>query len=360
MATFLKKLKNRPQKLLVARTDRIGDFVLTLPFFEVLHRELGISFSVLCQELVTPLLQNNPYVDEIITIGPGKERGELLREIQSKGFDGLLVLVNDKFILDLLPALKFIPTRIGPLSKPKTLLYYTHPVLQKRSRSIRNEAEYNLELLEIFGLANFILPRPKFHFSDNEIKDFLEKLPSLTRLQNPPSSWIILHAGMQGSALNWNEGNYRELLQRMLAEGKTVMLTGAGEQEKQLNQRLLQGIQNEFPDLLYDMSGKLSLRELAILLHLADLFIGPSTGPTHIANAAGTPLISFYPPIQVQSKIRWQPFLAESKIFVPAVHCGQKYRCIGERCQDFYCMDLITPDQVFQQVKKMLGDSQKL
>lgn len=351
MAIFLKKLKQRPKNILIARTDRIGDFILTLPVFEALGREPDISFSVLCQELVTPLLEQNPFVERIIIANPGKDRAELLQTIQESNFDALLVLVNDPIIRGLLPDLKkMIPVRIGPLSKLDALWNYTHPVLQKRSRSTQNEAEYNLELLEIFGRKSISPTPPKIYVTEAETTALRKRFPILSK----DVSKIVFHAGMNGSALNWKHSNYQELLQELLKEEYHLFLTGASETEREINQKLLHEAGQSFSEQLHDFTGQLTLRELSILIAASDLFIGPSTGPTHIADAVGTPLISFYPPIQVQSATRWQPFMANSTIFVPQVDCGQKYRCLGEKCPHFYCMDQIDPEAVFNQAKEYI------
>ncbi|NQU64592.1 MAG: glycosyltransferase family 9 protein, partial [SAR324 cluster bacterium] len=176
MARFFRKLKKNPTKLLVARTDRIGDFVLTLPVLEVLHKA-GIKASILCRTMVTPLLENNPFVDRIITVD--RPDADPIEEIHAYGFDTLLVLVNDPIIRRLLPRLKDIPVRIGPLTKPSVFFSYTHPVLQKRSRSVMNEAEYNLELLGIFGLKPAQPPRPQLYFQEDEIQVFCAARPDI-------------------------------------------------------------------------------------------------------------------------------------------------------------------------------------
>ena len=157
MAHFLRKLKQHPQHILVARPDRLGDFVLTLPVLEILRTVYEFEFTVLCQEAVKPLLENNPFVDTIITVKPDRE--VLIDEIRTQNFDCILVLVNDPVMRKLLSKLHFIPVRIGPLSRPIALFHFTHPVVQKRSRSLRNEAEYNLELLEIFLRGKLIVYR---------------------------------------------------------------------------------------------------------------------------------------------------------------------------------------------------------
>ncbi len=354
MAVFVRKLKRISQKVLIARTDNIGDFVLSLPVFEVMGKDLGIDFSVLCRNSVTPLLNNNPFVNDVITIGSGKQPKEVIREIESGRFDTLLVLVNNPTIRTLLPHLRAIPVRIGPLSRLSVLFNYTHPVIQKRSRSVFNEAEYNLELLEIFGQKAINPINPKLYFSDDEIRDFKLKFKVFSSNQDSAPFRVVFHAGMRGSALNWSESHYCELLTMLLEKDVLVVLTGSGDSEVKLNKNLVDCVETRFPEQLHNLTEQLSLRELAVAMTLSGLYIGPSTGPTHIANAAGTPLISFYPPLRVQSAKRWEPFLADSRIFTPQVHCGQKYSCIGNKCDHYNCMDSISAEDVITEVEKVI------
>ena len=43
-----------------------------------------------------------------------------------------------------------------------------------------------------------------------------------------------------------------------------------------------------------DVSGKTSLKQLAALIHQANLVISPDSGPAHIATTQGTPVIGLY------------------------------------------------------------------
>lgn len=355
MAVFFRRLKQKPKRVLVSRTDRIGDFILTLPVLEVLKKE-GIEPSVLCRSTVKPLLENNPFVDQIIAVdAPGADPVE---SVLAERFDCLLVLVNDPLIRQLLPRLRKIPVRIGPLSKPSVLLSYTHPVLQKRSRSEMNEAEYNLALLEVMGVSAVTLPKPRLFLQDEEIGTFqVDHAAILPKSGN--EGLMILHQGMGGSALNWRESSYDALLTGILEQGHHVILTGTGEEEAKRNRECIDRFQPSYPERLFDMTNCLTLRQLSVLIHISDLFIGPSTGPTHLANAVGTRLIAFYPPVRVQSIRRWGPFLAAGRLLTPDVNCRQKFKCIGEKCPDYYCMDRIRPEEVLGIIDDMLSNGKR-
>ena len=328
--------------MLITRTDRIGDFVQALPVFEAVCKQLNIEFTVLCQDTVLPILENNPFVKSVIAINSGDSIDKTISEINPYKFDALLVLVNDPITTNLLPYLKSIPIKIGPLNKPKALIHYSHPALQKRSRSLQNEAEYNLKLLKIFDPNINVQIKPKVYVGSAE-KALLKK--AFVTIQFDKRKTIIFHSGMSGSALNWNFKYYQELFSKLAELDVNIILTGYSEIEEKRNDILLK--QLRFQNFVYNLTGKLTLRDLIVLHSLSDVFIGPSTGPTHIANACGLKIFSFYPPIQVQSKQRWQPYLADSIIFTPRARCGQKYKCIREKCPEFYCMDQISVSEVY-------------
>ena len=236
MTGNLRNLTQLPKKILISRTDRIGDFILTLPVFEAMHRFIKIDFTVLCQSSVVPLLKNNPYVTQVIGVSPNQPQTEIVQKIGQQGLDGLLVLVNDRYIRKLLPVLRHIPVRIGPLSKPQMIFRYTHPVIQKRFQSIKNEAEYNLDLLKIFKIDFNNKLRPTVYLGGDELKSIKNSYPFIG---DTSINCVVMHPGMSGSALNWPKQHYQELLKKLIAKNIFVLLTGASESERVNNDRYI-------------------------------------------------------------------------------------------------------------------------
>ena len=93
------------------------------------------------------------------------------------------------------------------------------------------------------------------------------------------------------------------------------------------------------------------------VLSQVNLFVGGSTGPTHLANLVGTPQISFFSPIKAQVKERWGPLQESenSKVFTPDVICEEKVKCAGASCQFYQCMGKISVDDVFKEAEQLLG-----
>ncbi len=65
------KFPQNPKRILVIRLDQIGDMIMTTPVFEVLKKYCpDAEVHVLCRHMSKDVLQNNPFVDKIITMSP--------------------------------------------------------------------------------------------------------------------------------------------------------------------------------------------------------------------------------------------------------------------------------------------------
>ena len=91
---------------------------------------------------------------------------------------------------------------------------------------------------------------------------------------------------------NWPVDRYRETLQRLAARWPltVVLIGGPGEAERALAAELRQGLRAP----VHDMVGKTGLRQLAALLGQVDALLAPDTGPLHIAQAMGKPVVGLY------------------------------------------------------------------
>ena len=59
------------KNILIVKMDRIGDFVLSIPFMRALRRNMpNAGISILTQPLISPLLEGCPYVDDQYVFSP--------------------------------------------------------------------------------------------------------------------------------------------------------------------------------------------------------------------------------------------------------------------------------------------------
>ena len=151
------KLPENP-RILVVRTDRIGDAVLSLPVFASLRVHWPKAhIAALVRSYTSELYQDREDVDEVIAfdapthhIPPGKFFA-LRGQLANKKFDVAIALFSTFSVSALLAAAR-IPVRIGPATK-LAQLFFTHRIKQSRSKQLRHEADHNLDLLAALGVA---------------------------------------------------------------------------------------------------------------------------------------------------------------------------------------------------------------
>ena len=340
------------KKILITRTDRIGDVVLSTSVFKSLKNSFpSVSISVLVRNYTKDIVTNNPNIDEVIIYDPEGEhrtiRGlhELAKEIKSKNFDTALILFLN-FKVGLLTYLSRIPRRIGPATK-LAQIFLTDRINQHRSGVGKHETDYNLELTEILGVKPI---RQSEIYIPDEITSSVDKLFSslITRHSSLITFIVGIHPGSGGSARNWKSERYAELANKIIEKtGATVFVTG-GHGEEELLDRIIGSIKGKA--VKYISYG--GLKELAGVIKKFNVMVGPSTGPIHIATAVGTPVVSIYCPIFVCQPKRWGPIGEKDIALMPDVPFCKK--CIFEKCKYYDCMDMISVDRVFEEVAKRL------
>jgi ADP-heptose:LPS heptosyltransferase len=166
---------------------------------------------------------------------------------------------------------------------------------------------------------------------------------------------------MGGSALNWPENHYAELIRSLLLEGHRVLLTG-GPTESELIRRLHAALGDQASGVVQFLGdARQNVDFLGALFSQMSLVVAPSTGPLHLAVALKVPVLTFYPPIRVQSVLRWGPYLPtatgekQAAILVPEVYCGQDFKCRGTSCNFYPCMKGLTVAQALEEARGLLN-----
>lgn len=103
---------------------------------------------------------------------------------------------------------------------------------------------------------------------------------------------------------NWSAASYAAVADYAYEQyGLELILTGG---QSDLERAYAEAIVARLAAPVTDLVGKTSLKELYALLQRAGLFIGPDSGPLHMANAAGAPVIGLY---ATSNPLRTGPYL---------------------------------------------------
>ena len=327
------------KNVLVVRTDRIGDVVLSLPMVTVLRSCFpSAKISMLLRSYTWELAEGYEGLDQMLVYDvDGKPRPffSFLSELRAHKFD-LVVVAHPALRLALLVFLAGIPERVGTGYRWYSFLF-NNKVFEHRRTAEKHEAEYNLSLLKAIGCDRERVPLPILRISASS-QETAKSVKRSLGIENS-NAVAVLHPGSGGSAREWSPGNFGALAKVLHADGYHVIVTGA-KNERALVERVM-GFSG---GVALPLVGRLSLKELAAFLRSTDILVSNSTGPLHIAAAVGTPVIGFYPPIRECSPRRWGPLTEKKVVFVADnALCP---RCKGGACQGNECMDQITVEQV--------------
>ena len=282
-SVFQRKIKT-PKNIIIARTDKIGDLVLSIPAISMVKKMYPASkLYVLVRRYNAEIVKGFPFIDGVISIDDYNEE-DLIVKIRQVKADVFIALYSNNQILKL--ALKSgAKYRIGPLSKPLSWFVYNYGIRQHRSESIKNEAEYNLDLVKNMNKELFenqkitIEPIPYGKLNHNKIVSFLDA--------HSIYNYVVVHPFSGGSTKNLKKW-----------PDKQIVISSA-ESDKKEAEYIAQHCSNT-----YVYTAK-SILELAALIDKCRLYIGASTGPSHIAGNLGKKCVCIYPAYKFLSHTRW-------------------------------------------------------
>jgi heptosyltransferase-3 len=335
---MLKEYRNI-KKIIVSRTDKLGDAILTLPLISKLKEIFPDSkIDFLISKTNSELFKDYPGINSLVLYDEFKSFSQKLSFLKKEKYD-LAVTVYPRLEIALLFYLARIKVRIGTGYRGYSF-FFNKRVYEHRKTGDKHESDYNLNLLNpIIGDFSF---EKKYYFSYNagEFKLLSEKLSKYQL--DLLSKYIIIHPGSKKSAKDWSVGNFSDLLKILLFvfPDYKIILTGI-EEESDVTSEL--NIKSGDNNRTINLAGKLSLRELLILIDKSKLFISNSTGPIHIAGALNKYIIGFYPDEIPMNETRWRPLSEYAVILKPETLNGD--------------MDSISPLKVLEEVKKILKNS---
>lgn len=332
------------RKILLVRTDRIGDVVLSLPMLPLLKKKYPTaSISVLVRPYTKELVEHHSCVSEVILWDEQKSIKAFVALLKAKHFD-IAILPYPRFNLALITFLAGIPLRAGTGYRWYSF-FFNKRIYEHRKDAKRHEVGYNLNLLSTLGID--LGADPQFEFT---IPDDVEKNVDTMLKADGVSQFVVLHAGSGGSARDWSIDRFAQLGDQLQEDLQyRVVLTGGKNDEQ-----LVAALASKMRTVPINYSGRFSLKELGALYRRASMFVSNSTGPLHIASMVGTPVVAFYPPIIQCSPNRWGPYTKTKKVFTADNRTCEL--CKGGPCRSNVCMDQITVGQVISGIRELLNE----
>jgi len=343
-----------PKHILVARTDKIGDLLLSLPVFQVLKEAFPQArLTALVSPYAKEIVQGHPAVDGVELFENNENLWQLVSRFKTLDPD-VFIALYPRPLQALAAWMAGIPFRIGSGFRWYSS-FYNQRVYVHRSVCDRHEVEYNLDLVKPLGLEPGS-PAIQFPLSDEErafAKDLLKE-----KGIHPGAPYVVVHPGHKGSALNWKPERYGEIVAHLSQQKNLRVVITAGPDETQLISQVTAFHGNlpaeQKPVLII---GECGLRELAAVYEGSLCFLSGSTGTMHLAAAVGTPTVSLFCPIPETTPVRWGPWGNGSTVLMPKnLECPD---CRVGRCGKHDPMDAITVVEVFEAMEKYILKSKK-
>lgn len=332
-------------RILLIRTDSIGDVVLTMPMAGLIKKYVKNSqIHFLGKTYTKAIVTCCSHIDEFINWDDllKLSDAERVQEIRKKNYDVCIHVFPRKNIAELMKRAK-IKMRIGTSGRIYNYLYCNKIVRFSRRRSNLHESQLNLKLLKPLGIPSEMpLDRLISFFGFNSIPEPDSKIRSYIKSDKIN---IILHPKSKGSAVEWGLTNFSELIEG-LPENYHVFITGTDEDEKAVGNKLPLKEAN-----VTNLLGKLTLEEFITFISLCDGIVAASTGPLHIAAAFGKVAVGLYSSRKPIHPGRWKPIGINAHFLVFDEDCNSCRK--GEMCQ---CILNIKAEKVIQELDSAFKD----
>jgi ADP-heptose:LPS heptosyltransferase len=342
--------------ILLIRLFALGDIALTLPLVELMRKSFPNAWmGYLVKERFAESLSGNTGLDEIMLL-PESIAGQIstLRSLRKRRVDVAIDLLSSPRSA-LLTRLCGSGLRIG-MDTGRRNGYYNivlpRALYQDGERVKCYTIDSNLMLGRMLGLD------AEMEEFGTDIGDRPFGFPAAERADEYAASFEkFLGAAVNGLAgivpgttyrsKGWPIDRFVELSERMSSELdlRPVVLWGPGERS------IAEFISSQVEAAV--MAPELGIAEMGGLIARMKILIGIDSGPKHLAVLLGIPTVTLFGPTDPRI---WDPMNSLHRIIWKALECSEG--CREKDCDPNRCMEMITVDEVYEEIKSTLGGRQ--
>ena len=204
-----------------------------------------------------------------------------------------------------------------------------------------SKLRHYLKFTEFLGLSD-----PDSLESGFSLCDMEARTPKIVAQEN--DSFIAVVMGSSWESKDWFFEGYYGLVKDILFSTKMHVVLLGDRSKASSALQLAEKIRHQG---LINLVGETSLLELAAVLKVSAVAVGPDSGPGHVAAAVGTPYVSLFGPT---SPARVAPNGCEHLVVKSGVHCAP---CYKKQCPglDKLCMQKISVEQVKEKLSEALA-----
>lgn len=273
-----------PRRILVLCTRRLGDVLLTTPLLRSLRRAWpAAELDVVTLRWSAPALEGNPDIQRVIALN---ERAGIRESLRAVGGPRRYDLALSTLVSDRTHLLAFwsgarraslVPPAGAENSWWKRRLSHAYVELDGALHTV---IQY-LRLADCLGIPRHYEVVPPRASRPHAVAATL------------PDRYAVIHPAPMYAYKRWPMAQWRALGRWLVAQGLQLVFTGG---PSDAERAYVGTIAADFGTAATNLAGALSFGELTGVLERAAVFVGPDTSVTHLAAAAGVPVVTPYGP----------------------------------------------------------------
>jgi len=345
------------RRVLVIKLRHHGDVLLSAPVFSTLKRIAPqCEIDALVYGETAPMLEGHPAITQIHRIDRAWKRQGLMtqasaewrlfRTLRARRYDLIVHLTEAKrgaWLVRLLgPRWSVAPRQKGRFWQSS----FTH-FTPWASNPRRHTVETNLDALRRLGIQPSEAEKAVVLVPGADAEQRVEAM--LAQHGLTACAFAHLHPTSRWLFKCWPAERVAQLADALAERGLAVVLTAAPDPRERA---MIDDIRASVRTPVIDLSGQLSLKEVAALSARAKLFVGVDSAPMHIAAAMGTPTVALFGP---SGDIEWGPWRTAHRIVVSDSHpcrpCGQD-GCGGGKISE--CLTTLPVERVLAACDELL------
>jgi heptosyltransferase-1 len=329
-------------RILIVKLGSIGDIVHTLPALAAMRRGLpGAEISWVVERRAAEILRDNPFLNSLIEVDTKALRrwpvsGETLlalrqqlRRLRASTFDSALDfqgLLKSASIARLSGAGRIYGFYSDALREPASRFLLTKTVRTP------GQSHVIVKNLALAGAALGIeVPSDPAEFEFPIATTRAHEAEALEVAAGTGGRFVILNPGGGWPTKMWSAERFGSLADELWTNYGLSSLVTYGPGERELASSVLGACR----------AGKaravsLSLKGFYALAKLSSVYVGGDTGPTHLAVAAGTPLVGLFGPTEWWRNGSPRP----ADICIERADIGCRTDCHRRSCSRWICMEI--------------------
>lgn len=344
-------------KILIVKLDHIGDFILSLPAVRLLREAWPDGhYTIVCSSTNSGLAKACGYFDEVREYNFFAQLSQDVKKADMSMFSNIRDIVGEEYDIaidlrhdqDTRPVLAFIDAKIkaGYQTHGKQFVPLDVSLPPIPERSGLHKSPHNIRRLML--LCSHVV---------NSVKpldfDAGPALVSSGQFEFPwgGQKYAILAPGGGTLAKKWSAEKFSELAMRLARYHDLKIVVLGGGQEKEYGEAISKALPQ---GSVFDLTGSLSLIDMAAVSSGAAVFVGSDTGATQLAALLGTPTVAVFS--GVADVNLWQPVGVKVEVVRRPIPCSPCYIAKIENCvQGHACMNDIQVDHVYKAVESLMS-----